>query len=138
MSGSVVALIRSLNANVPLPQQLPTEENILEFESLVGFEFPEDFKNFLLYVSDVSYSVLSPVQITNPNAHNFFPDILESAREYGVPSGYIPFCEDNADFYCMNNEGEIFYWSSDSMDFNEEKWISIWDWIEQVWIGESK
>ena len=47
----------------------------------------------------------------------------------------LPICEDNGDYYCLNQAGEVVFWSHNGA--TAEKWRNLADWIKQVWIEES-
>jgi hypothetical protein len=58
--------------------------------------------------------------------------VANEAWEMGVPRGWLPFCEDNADYFCL--EGNIVrYWSHNGD--TDEHWPDLGTWIDQVWIG---
>jgi len=53
----------------------------------------------------------------------------------GVPGDWLPFCQDNADYFCL--DGRIVrYWSHDGE--TDEQWPDLGTWISEVWIGESE
>jgi len=58
----------------------------------------------------------------------------EAWEDYGVPRNLLPICENNADFYCINQAGEVVFWSHNG--WSNEKWQDPASWIEEVWIGE--
>jgi hypothetical protein len=94
--------------------------------------FPSDYRRFLLKASDVCAGSFEPATITSPRSHTYLPDVVASAREWGVPPELLPICEDNSDFYCLNSAGEICFWSHDSA--TDECWPNLAAWIEQVWL----
>lgn len=50
----------------------------------------------------------------------------------GVPRDWLPFCEDNADYFCLVGN-KVRYWSHNGV--TDEQWSNLGTWIEQVWIG---
>jgi hypothetical protein len=52
-----------------------------------------------------------------------------------VPKTLLPICEDNANFYCMNDGSEAVFWFHNGSSC--EKWRDLASWIEAAWIGES-
>ncbi len=128
--------LRKRNMTVPKPPRLPSENEVDSVEVSLGVRFHPDFRRYLLEASDVVFGIFEPVTITQPGAHT---DLLEVAKDawegYGVPRDLLPICEDNADFYCMNECGEVVFWSHDG--WSSETWLNLADWIERVWIAES-
>ena len=132
--GEALALLRSHNESVPLPLRLPTLAEVDDAERRLSVRFHPDFRRYLLECSDVICGVLEPVTITRPEAHTDLYKVVESAWSgYGVPRDLVPICENNADFYCMDSTGEVVYWSHNGT--TPEKWPSLADWIEEVWLG---
>lgn len=127
--------LRQRNRPVPRPLRLPTAAEVAEAERRLALSFPSDFRRYLLEASDVICGALEPVTITRPESHTDLFKVVESAWDgYGVPRDLLPVCEDNADFYCMNPAGEVVFWSHNG--WASEKWSSLADWIEQVWLAE--
>ena len=116
--------------------RLPTDEEIRDVGMRLGVVFHPDFHQYLLQASDVCFGIFEPVTITIPEAHTELNSVCKSAWEdWDVPKNLLPICEDNADFYCINDRGEIVFWSHNGT--SDEKWPNLAAWIEQVWIGES-
>lgn len=131
---AMISQLRGLNEPVPKPMRLPSEEEVRAIEASTSISFPPDFRRYLLEASDVVFDALEPVTVTLPDAHTHFPNVLASARQWGVPTDLIPICEDNADFYCIAQSGEVVFWSHNGP--TDERWSSVASWIEEVWIGE--
>jgi hypothetical protein len=130
----VFSQLRELNEPVPKPSIRPSAEQVALIEKETGVTFHPDLRRFLLEVSDVVYGIKEPITITDPKSHTHFPDLLASAREYGVPQELIPFCEDNSDFYCLDSSGKVLFWSHDGA--TDESWPDLATWIKDVWIEE--
>jgi hypothetical protein len=127
--------LRARDEPVPIPARLPTAEEVEAAERRLGVPLPADFRRYLLEASDVTYGVIEPVTITLPGSHTDLFRVAEDAwNGYGVPRDLVPICEDNADFYCMNSAGEVVFWSHNG--WSSEKWPSLADWIEQVWLTD--
>jgi len=47
----------------------------------------------------------------------------------------VPIAEDNGDYYCMNEAGEVLFWSHNGS--NDEKWPNLENWIREVWRNEN-
>jgi hypothetical protein len=128
--------LRTLNEPVPKPMRLPTKEEVQAAERRLGVRFHPDYYQYLLEASDVVYGTKEPAILTSPGYFTDLFSICEAAWEkYGVPRSLLPICEDNADFYCMNEAGEVLFWSHNGR--SSERWANLATWIENVWIGES-
>lgn len=130
--------LQRLNESVPRPRRLPTPEAVDALAQSLGVQFHPDFRRFLLEASDVSVGYLEPVhavpvEVSDAVDYTYLPAVVESAREWGVPDHLLPICEDNSDFYCMNDAGEVVFWSHDGT--TDETWPDLAAWIEVVWIG---
>lgn len=125
--------LRDRHVPPPRPSTLPTEAEVDDIESSVAVTFPPDFRRYLLEASDVCVGTFESVTINNPESHTHLPTGIESARAYGVPSRLLPFCEDNANFFCFNEKDEIEYWSHNGVV--DEKWPDLATWIQDVWLS---
>ena len=134
--GEMISTLRELNEAVPNPLRLPTDDEVREMEAQTGIAFHPDLRYYLLEASDVVFSTLEPITVSDPNAHTHFPRVLESARGYGIPTDLVPICEDNADFFCIDGSGRIIFW--DHNGSTEVSWSSLAEWISEVWIGEAE
>ncbi len=130
----VISELRKLNQ--PVPNGLPTEDEIAAAEARLGVSFPEDYRRFLLKASDVVYGTHEPAMVTPKAGHRDLIQMAEAAwDEDGVPGNLLPFCFDNGNYFCVNESGEVIYW--DHNGTTDEKWPSLASWIKQVWIGGS-
>ena len=131
---SVFAELRELNIEVPKPQRLPTEEEVARAEDQLGVQFHPDYRRFLLEASDVIVPVLNLARVHEPPGSQ--DDLVRIANDawniMGVPPELLPICDDNADYYCMNSDGEITFWSHGVVAF--ERWPNLATWIKEVWI----
>ncbi|TGK89255.1 SMI1/KNR4 family protein, partial [Leptospira noumeaensis] len=59
----------------------------------------------------------------------------EAWTKMNVPKNLLPICEDNGNYYCLNNINEVLYWSHDGI--SEEKWNDLASWIKEVWIDRT-
>jgi len=101
-------------------------------EKELGVAFHPDYRKFLLEASDVVLGTLEPTTISPDSGHTYLVPLALDAWKGGVPQGLLPIAEDNGNYYCMNNRGEVVYWSHDGAA--EEKWRNLESWIRQVWI----
>lgn len=123
--------LRELNQPVPVPPRLPTADEVEAAEFQLRVKFHEDYRRFLLEASDVVHGTLEPARVTPGHL-----DLVEMVRaawdQDGVPRNLLPFCYDNANYFCVSDAGEILYW--DHNGTTEEKWPNFAAWIKQVWI----
>lgn len=136
-----IAELRRRNARLPFPWplHLPTSEEVDAAEEHLGVRFHPDYRRFLLEASDVTVPLLVPAPVISEAKPNDLVSMVENARKYiDVPVAWLPFCEDNGDFFCMDSAGvssEVIYWPHDGT--SDEKWPDLATWIEEVWIGEA-
>ena len=98
----VIEQLREANEPVPVPLELPDEDQLVEVEEQLFINIPFVFKEFLLTVSDVVYGSLEPVTITDPQSHTYLPEVAANAWDIGVPRELIPICQDGDDYYCVD------------------------------------
>ena len=131
----VIAELRELNEPVPKPLRLPTADEVRAAEDQLAVKFPDDYRRYLREASDVVYGSREPAVVIPDAGHLSLVEMAESAwDEMDVPRELLPFCEDNGDYYCLNNKGEVEYWSHDGA--TDEKWKDLATWIKEVWIEE--
>lgn len=133
---AVFDTLRQLSQPVPRPLRLPTVSEVQSVEEELGHRFHQDFRRYLLEVSDVVIGTIEPVTITNPEAHTSLVTVTEDGRSYSnLPASYAPICESNSDLYCVTPDGKVVFWPHDGT--SDESWPNLAAWIEDVWIGES-
>lgn len=131
----VIGELRSLNRPVPAPLRLPTEEEVGAAEERLDVRFHEDYRRYLLEASDVVYGNLEPAVVVPDVGYLDLIEMAENAwEEWEVPRDLLPICEDNADYYCVNEAGEVLFWSHDGT--THERWPDLATWIKRVWIEE--
>ena len=128
----ILTLLRKLNEPVPKPLRLPTEDDVFKVEKELNFIFPAEYRRFLLEASDVVVGTIEPATIPADSGHTYIVPMVASAREVGVPSDLLPIVEDNGDYYCINNQGGIIFWSHDGT--SNEAWPSFSEWACEVWL----
>ena len=130
---SVIARLRELNEPVPKPLRRPTEEEVDAAERDLGVTFHPDYRRFLLEASDVSYGTYEPASVTVRGGYLDLRDVAREAwDDWEVPRDLLPFCKSEADFFCLNQAGEVVY--MDHNGWTDEKWPDLATWIEEVWI----
>ena len=131
---TVFQKLRSRNEPVPKPARLPTMSELTSVVEGLGVVLHPDLERYFLEVSDVTVSTYEPATVADPESYTHLPKLIESARACGVSDSLFPFCEDNADFFCFNKEGEVEFWSHNGLV--GEKWVNLAAWIEEVWLEE--
>ena len=122
-----------LKLEVPKSPRLPTEEEVDSAEQQLGIEFHPDYRRFLLEVSDVVLPVQEPATVTSPpGSRDLVKNTKIAWKIMRVPKELLPICEDNGDYYCMNEDGEIAFWSHGVVA--HERWKNLATWIKKVWI----
>ena len=132
--GDVFAELRLRAESVPRPLRLPTVAEVDSTESQMGLSFPSDYRRFLLEASDVVLGTLEPATICDSTSHTHLPEVVSSARAFGVPEDWIPICEDDADFYCLDSQGVVRLWSHNGA--TQESWPDVATWLQAVWLEE--
>lgn len=128
--------LKSLSEDTPTKPKLPNDELLDEYEQKLGIKLPSDYRLFLKEASDVFVGYINPLLVSeNEDSGNELSVAINEARELGVPSEWLPVCEDNGDYYCIDQSGAVQFWSQDG--FTDENWCSLADWIKEVWIEEA-
>lgn len=134
----VIEQLREANEPVPVPLELPDEDQLVEIEEQLFIDIPFVFREFLLTVSDVVYGSLEPVTVTDPQSHTYLPDVAANAWDAGVDRSMIPICQDGDDYYCVEEDGTVVLWSGEEELVTEETWESVWHWARDVcWKAET-
>lgn len=129
----IIDLLHEKSEVVPVPLDLPDEDQLVRIEEELLLPIPRDMRHFLLEVSDVIYGHLEPVTAADPHSHTYLPEVTAFAWSIGVPRYLMPLCEDNGDYYCVDPEGEVILWKNGEL--TEETWPSVWHWAEEVWLN---
>ncbi|SDG45627.1 SMI1/KNR4 family protein [Phytopseudomonas seleniipraecipitans] len=132
----VIEQLRELNEPVPVPLELPDEELLVEIEEQILINLPFELREFLLKVSDVVYGRLEPVTVTDPQSHTYLPEVASVAWSLGVSRELVPICEDNGNYYCVEQDGTVLLWDGEEEDLTDDSWDSVWHWVREVWLEE--
>jgi len=132
----VIEQLRELNEPVPVPLELPDEELLVEIEEQILINLPFELREFLLKVSDVVYGRLEPVTVTDPQSHTYLPEVASVAWSLGVPRELVPICEDQGNYYCVEQDGTVLLWDGEEEDLTDDSWDSVWHWVREVWLEE--
>jgi hypothetical protein len=113
------------------PFRHPTDVEIDEAENKLGMKFHPDYRKFLLNGGDVANALFAPAVVLPGSGYCDLVTIAETAwKVMGVPRHYLPFIEDNGDYFCVTSGGEIVYWSHDGP--TNERWPTLALWYQQV------
>lgn len=136
MSEQVIDALREGAETVPVPLDLPDEDQLLEAEEELLLPLPREFRRFLLAVSDVVYGALEPVTVADPASHTHITEVTATAWDRGMPREYWALCDDGESCYCVDHEsGEVRQWSFSNDDFIEsDPWTDVWQWAQLVWL----
>ncbi|MEM9364220.1 MAG: SMI1/KNR4 family protein [Bacteroidota bacterium] len=134
MLEKTIQRLREVNEEVPIPLRLPTDEEILSAEIALDTKFHPDFKKYLKEASDVVFGAVEPLVVVPGDDPLFLPLVAKEAWDYGLPKELFPICEDNGDYFAMDKNGQVHYWSHNGE--TNEKWPDLSTWINEVWLEE--
>lgn len=116
------------------PFRVPTDQEVLAAEQRIGFPFHPDYRAFLKGGGDVANACFEPAVILPGSGHLDLFEIAETAWNIiGLPRQLLPFVEDNGDYYCLNSNGEVIYWSHNGT--TNEKWSNLTEWYDHVCVN---
>lgn len=116
----------------------PDDDTIAYYENELGLKFHDLYKIFLKQLSDCVVDDYDFFTLTPSNQKPFFSDLITEAVKawgLGVPRNWIPFCEDNGNYFCVDEEGVVHYWDHNGP--TDERWDNLADWMQQVLIDEN-
>lgn len=128
----IIELLQEANVAVPVPLELPDEDLLVEIEEQILISLPDEYKHFLLEVSDIVCGSIEPATAADPQSHTYLPEMAATAWDRGMPREFIPICEHAEGYYCISQEAQIFLWDQGSGLTDE--WPSIWNWAKEVWL----
>ncbi|HWV13829.1 MAG TPA: SMI1/KNR4 family protein [Cellvibrio sp.] len=128
----ILDLLREHNENVPVPLDLPDEDQLVLVEEEILLPIPRDMREYLLTASDVVFGSLEPVTAADPNSHTYLPEVAAVAWSLGVPRYLMPLCEVNGAYYCVEPEGEVVFWRDGEL--TGDNWATVWYWVRDVWL----
>ena len=124
--------LRAAHETVPVPLELPSEDALVEVEEELLLPIPRDMRRFLLHASDIVTGSLEPVTAADPHAHTHLPEVAATAWSQGLPRHLLPLCEVNGNCYCVDPEGEVWYWRDG--EFSDESWPDVWCCAQEIWL----
>ncbi|AZL73504.1 MULTISPECIES: SMI1/KNR4 family protein [Pseudomonas] len=115
------------------PFRIPTDADIAEAERVLKFRFPDQYVRFLKEGSNVENAVLDAALIVRGCSYLDIFEISAFAWDHaGVPRDWLPFIEDNGDYFLISESGAVRYWSHNGS--TDEHWPSFSAWFQQVCI----
>lgn len=132
---SAIAELKSVRMNLPVRQELPDESLLDSYERELGLAISGEYRVFLKEAGDSVFNGKDALRVTSTQSHPI--ELLHAARDawsVGVPKTWLPFCEDNGNYYCISDEGDIRFWSHDGA--SSGSWPTLGAWIKAVWIDE--
>lgn len=113
--------------------RIPTDAEISRAEGKLNFRFPDQYIQFLKGGSDLANAVFEPLGILGECRYLDIFEIAQAAWAEGVPQDWLPFIEDNSDYFCISEAGVVRYWSHNGR--TDESWPTFTAWFEQVSIA---
>ena len=89
----VIEQLREQAETVPVPLELPDEEDLVLIEEQLFVALPFEMREFFLKVSDVVYGTLEPVTVADPQSHTYLPEVAATAWSLGISRELVPLCE---------------------------------------------
>ncbi len=132
----IIEELREHAETVPVPLDLPEEDDILNAQELMLISVPADYFEFLMTVSDLVLGNLEPATVADPHSHTYLPDVAAKAWHMGMPRHLIPVCELPRGFYCIDEAGVVFEWTRKEQ-LTDRSWESIWHWARDVWLAQA-
>lgn len=130
----VIKELKTLSLGKITKVSLPSEEEIKLYENELEFKFVDDYKYFLKEASNILYGSIDPCVLSKDMRGDLIVTAIE-ARQLGLPEKWLPICEDNSNYYCIDETGYIKYWAHDGA--GNESWEDLASWIENVWLDKS-
>ncbi|MYM62602.1 SMI1/KNR4 family protein [Pseudomaricurvus sp. HS19] len=129
----IVDELHEMAESVPVPLELPDDEQLVDALEQILMPLHPDFREFLLTASDVIYGSLEPVTVADPQSHTYLAEVTATAWDLGMPRDMVVLCECPEGYYCVSLEGEVKLWLR-SGDYTEDEWESVWYWVKEVWM----
>jgi hypothetical protein len=130
----VIEQLREQAEVIPVPLELPDEDDLVVIEEELFLPLPFELREFLLKVSDVVFGSLEPVTVTDTHSHTYLPEVAATAWSLGVGRELIPLCETSAGFYCVNQQGEVTFINPETGEASSDEWPSVWHWVKEIWL----
>ena len=133
----VIELLREHNQPVPVPLELPTDDDLLDVQEQILIHLPHELREFLLEVSDVVYGHLEPVTASDPQSHTYLPEVAATAWDLGLPRHLVPLCQEGGCYFAVEPDGEVVLWSVAEDGYLDDSWESVWHWARDYWLEQA-
>jgi predicted component of viral defense system (DUF524 family) len=129
---SIEKILEAAN-NQRIKFDAPNETIIKKYGDFFNINFSEELQIFFKEASTIFYGIYSPLLLSDdPSKNEGFSNALCYMKKMNAPKDWIPFCENNGDYFCIDAVDKVHYWSNSGA--SEEVWDSLSDWIENVWL----
>lgn len=128
----IIALLQAKAESVPVPLDLPSEDDLLNVEEALFLQLPKEYRHFLSEVGDIVLGQLEPATAADPQSHTYIPELAAEQWSLGLPRHLIPICVTHNKTYAVDPDGNISVWQGSKA--LEGEWESIWEWAYQVWL----
>ena len=109
----------------------PTDAEISVAERKLNFDFPPPYIEFLKSGGDVANAVFEAALVLPGCDYLNIFDIAQTAWDHaGVPRDWLPFIEDNGDYFLISKGGKVRFWSHNGT--TNEEWPTFAAWFQQV------
>ncbi|MBG7619678.1 SMI1/KNR4 family protein [Herbaspirillum sp. AP02] len=126
--------LEKVSAGEVIKVPAPDDRLIDEYEKKTGFKFNDDYRYFLKKASIIFYGNIEPLILTKElNVRGELLQEIRAAQRLGVPLDWLPICEDNGDYYCLDQAGRVRFWSGNGVSL--EAWETLAEWVNDVWLG---
>lgn len=122
----------------------PTRQEIERIQLEFGFTYPQEFIEFQLVechktpMGDFAFDDFGWAEPSRGPMGNLAM-IVQDAQQIGVPKHLAPFKDDNSDFFCFTETGEVVIWDHNSNMIETDKqfhWVSFIDWLAHTFDEE--
>lgn len=112
---------------------LPDDELISQYERNIGVTFLPEYKKVIKDAGNIYYGTIELLSITSDKKfYGELSNAINDAKKLGVPESWLPICEDNGSYYCLDSQGCVRYWTGDGK--SEDSWPNLASWVKDVWI----
>lgn len=113
----------------PLSKAMGGSQSVMSMQ--LKFHFSSNYVEFLKGGSDVANAYSEPaIILPGSNCLDIF-QIAESAwTQSGLPKDWLPFIEDDGDYFCVSQTGEASYWSHNGA--TNDRRPNFFAWFQQI------
>ena len=133
MMEEVIEQLRELSVDISVPLELPSEDELVLVEEQILIPLPYEYRLFLLEISDVVFGSIEPATAADERSHTYLPEMAAEAWDIGMPREYIPICQHDGGYACIEQSGKILFWNQQGI--TDQSWEDIWYWARDVWLA---